>query len=111
MAASCGMLSLDDGYLPPKTVELTRRLIEEDKVAFLFNYARHADQQRHAEIRQQQEGARSFSSPRAPPSSATGSTTPGAMGWQPTYQVEGHIYAKYILQQAPDAKVSGAVPG
>ena len=31
------MLSLDDGYLPPKTVELTRRMIEEDKVAFLFN--------------------------------------------------------------------------
>ena len=31
------LLSLDDGYSPPKTLEQVRRLIEEDKVAFLFN--------------------------------------------------------------------------
>ncbi|HET8997890.1 MAG TPA: ABC transporter substrate-binding protein, partial [Acetobacteraceae bacterium] len=30
-------ISLDDGYLPPRTVEDVRRLIEEDQVAFLFN--------------------------------------------------------------------------
>jgi hypothetical protein len=30
-------ISLDDGYSPPKTLEQVRRLIEEDKVAFLFN--------------------------------------------------------------------------
>jgi branched-chain amino acid transport system substrate-binding protein len=29
-------ISLDDGYSPPKTVEATRRLVEEDRVLFLF---------------------------------------------------------------------------
>ena len=31
------LLSYDDGYAPPKTVELTRKLVEEDKVLFIFN--------------------------------------------------------------------------
>src|SRR6185312_9730790 len=31
------LISLDDGYAPPKTVEQTRRLVEQDKVAFMFS--------------------------------------------------------------------------
>jgi ABC-type branched-subunit amino acid transport system substrate-binding protein len=97
-------LSLDDGYLPPKTVELTRRMIEEDKVAFLFN----------ALGTPTNNATRKYTNSRKVPDIfvATGATQfgdhehyPWTIGWQPTYQVEGRIYAKYILRTAPDAKL------
>jgi branched-chain amino acid transport system substrate-binding protein len=98
------MLSLDDGYLPPKTVELTRRMIEEDKVAFLFNCLGTPTNN----------ATRKYTNGKKVPDIfvATGATQfgdrehyPWTLGWQPTYQIEGRIYAKYILQTAPDAKV------
>jgi branched-chain amino acid transport system substrate-binding protein len=97
-------LSLDDGYLPPKTVELTRRMIEEDKVAFLFN----------ALGTPTNNATRKYTNSKKVPDIfvATGATQfgdrehyPWTIGWQPTYQVEGRIYAKYILRTLPDAKV------
>ncbi|HBK06139.1 MAG TPA: branched-chain amino acid ABC transporter substrate-binding protein [Acetobacteraceae bacterium] len=99
------MLSLDDGYLPPKTVELTRRMIEEDKVAFLFNCLGTPTNN----------ATRKYTNSKKVPDIfvATGATQfgdrehyPWTMGWQPTYQVEGRIYAHYILQAFPDAKVA-----
>jgi branched-chain amino acid transport system substrate-binding protein len=98
------MLSLDDSYLPPKTVELTRRLIEEDKVAFLFNPLGTPTTN----------ATRKYTNGKKVPQLfiASGATQfgdrehyPWSIGWQPTYQVEGRIYAKYILRTAPDAKV------
>jgi branched-chain amino acid transport system substrate-binding protein len=98
------MLSLDDGYLPPKTVELTRRMVEEDKVAFLFNCLGTPTNN----------ATRKYTNGKKVPDLfvATGATQfgdrehyPWTLGWQPTYQVEGRIYAKYILQTAPDAKI------
>ena len=98
------MLSLDDGYLPPKTVELTRRMIEEDRVAFLFNCLGTPTNN----------ATRKYTNSKKVPDIfvATGATQfgdrehyPWTTGWQPTYQVEGRIYAKYILREAPDAKV------
>lgn len=99
------MLSLDDSYLPPKTVELTRRMLEEDKVAFLFNTLGTPTTN----------ATRKYVNAKKVPQLfiASGATQfgdrehfPWSMGWQPTYQVEGHIFAKYTLQQAPDAKVA-----
>ncbi len=99
------MLSLDDGYLPPKTVELTRRMIEEDKVAFLFNCLGTPTNN----------ATRKYTNSKKVPDIfvATGATQfgdrehyPWTMGWQPTYQIEGRIYAHYILQAFPDAKVA-----
>jgi ABC-type branched-subunit amino acid transport system substrate-binding protein len=98
------MLSLDDGYSPPKTVELTRRMIEEDKVAFLFNTLGTPTTN----------ATRKYINGKKVPHLfiASGATQfgdrehyPWSLGWQPTYQIEGHIYAKHILQTAPDAKV------
>jgi len=99
------MLSLDDGYLPPKTVEMTRRMIEEDKVAFLFNplgtpttnaTRKYVNSKKVPQLFIAS-GATQFGDP---------DHYPWSLGWQPTYQVEGHIFAKYTLQQAPDAKVA-----
>ncbi|WP_428536220.1 ABC transporter substrate-binding protein [Rhodopila sp.] len=98
------MLSLDDGYLPPKTVELTRRMIEQDKVAFLFNCLGTPTTNATRKYVNQKQVPQLFI--------ASGATQfgdrehyPWSMGWQPTYQVEGRIFAKYILRTVPDAKV------
>lgn len=99
------MLSVDDGYLPPKTVEMTRRMIEEDQVAFLFNTLGTPTTN----------ATRKYVNGKKVPQLfiASGAAQfgdherfPWSIGWQPTYQVEGHIYAKYTLAQAPDAKVA-----
>lgn len=98
------LLSLDDGYSPPKTVEQTRKLIEEEGVAFIF----------------QQLGTpcstatRKYLNAKKIPQIfiASGATQfgdrehfPWSMGWQISYQIEGRAYAKYILDQKPDAKI------
>jgi branched-chain amino acid transport system substrate-binding protein len=99
------MLSLDDGYQPPKTVELTRRMIEEDQVAFLFNTLGTPTTN----------ATRKYVNAKKVPQLfiASGATQfgdrahyPWSMGWQPTYQVEGRIFATYTKRQAPDAKVA-----
>ena len=98
-------ISLDDGYLPPRTVEDVRRLVEQEKVDFLFNtlgtptnsaierYVNHAKVP-HLFV-------------------ATGADKwgnykqfPWTIGLQPSYRTEAQIYAKYALQQRPDAKIA-----
>ena len=97
--------SLDDGYVPPRTVELTRRLVEQDQVAFIFGPLGTPTNN----------ATRKYLNERKVPTLflATGATQfgdrdkfPWTIGWQPTYQTEGHIYAKHILATAPDAKVA-----
>ena len=97
--------SLDDGYQPPRTVELTRRLIEQDRVAFLYS----------ALGTPTNNATRKYVNARKVPDLflATGATQfgdrenfPWVIGWQPTYQIEGHIYAKHILDNAPGAKLA-----
>ena len=81
------LISLDDGYSPPKTVEQVRRLVEEEKVAFLFNTLGTPP---NLAIRQYLNdnkipqlfvatGAATFSDPKH---------FPWTMGWQPNYQTE-----------------------
>jgi branched-chain amino acid transport system substrate-binding protein len=99
------LVSLDDGYSPPKTVEQVRRLVEQEQVAFLFNTLGTAP---NAAIRQYlndnkvpqlfvSTGASMFSDPKH---------FPWTMGFNPNYQTEAHIYGKYILATKPDAKIS-----
>ncbi len=98
-------LSLDDGYIPPRTVELTRRMVEQDKVAFLFGPLGTPTNN----------ATRKYLNDHKVPTLfiASGATQfgdrehfPWSIGWQPTYQVEGHIYAKHVLATAPDAKIA-----
>ncbi len=97
--------SLDDGYVPPRTVELSRRMVEQDQVAFIFGPLGTPTNN----------ATRKYLNERKVPTLflATGATQfgdrdkfPWTMGWQPTYQTEGHIYAKHILATAPDAKIA-----
>lgn len=99
------LISLDDSYSPPKTVEQIRKLVEQEQVLFLFqtlgtptNSAIHkyvnAKKVPHIFI-------------------ATGATKwgdpehfPWTMGWQPSYQTEARVYAKYILENVENPKVA-----
>jgi branched-chain amino acid transport system substrate-binding protein len=97
-------LSYDDGYSPPKTVEQVRRLIEEDQVAAMF--APLGTPTNSATVR--------YVNAKKVPDLflSTGADKWGdykehkwVIGWQPSYVTESQVYAKYILQQKPDAKI------
>jgi len=97
-------ISLDDGYNPAKTVEQTRRLIEQDEVLLMFNplgtptglaVIKYLNQ-RHIPHLFLATGASVFGEYR---------TYPWTMGLQPSYRTETHLLAKYIMKNFPDAKV------
>ncbi len=94
----------DDGYAPPRTLEQTRRLVEQDRVAFLFNQLgtptnsaihRYVNQRRVPHLFLAT-GADKWANPR---------DYPWTIGWQPSYRTEAQIYAKYILEQRPNARI------
>ncbi len=97
-------VTYDDGYSPPKTVEMVRKLLEQDQVAFLFNTLGTPTNSAIHKYMNDQKVPQLFV--------ATGATKwgdpkghPWTMGWQPTYQAEGKIYAAYALKNVPNAKI------
>jgi ABC-type branched-subunit amino acid transport system substrate-binding protein len=98
-------ISYDDGYSPPKTVEQIRKLIESDEVLFVFNALGTPTQtavQKYQNTKKVPQlflatGASKWNDPK---------DFPWTMGYQPSYRVEGRIFAKYILKTKPDAKVA-----
>jgi ABC-type branched-subunit amino acid transport system substrate-binding protein len=99
------LIALDDGYSPPKTIEVVRRLIEEERVAILFQTIGTAS---NAAIRK-------YVNQKKVPDIWLGSgasmfvTDPKEFPWsipfQPSYRLEAQMYAKYILEKKPAAKV------
>jgi branched-chain amino acid transport system substrate-binding protein len=99
------LLSLDDGYSPPKAVEMIRRLVEQDEVLFIFQSLGTPSNSAIHKYMNAKKVPQLFV--------ATGATkwgdpkeNPWTMGWQPNYQTEGKIYAKDILTNHPNAKVA-----
>jgi len=97
-------LSYDDAYSPPKTVEQVRKLIESDQVLFLFNTAGTPTNTAIHKYMNQKGVPHLLV--------ATGATKwgdpehfPWTIGFQPTYQSETRIYASYILDKHPNAKI------
>jgi branched-chain amino acid transport system substrate-binding protein len=98
-------VSYDDGYSPPKTVEQARKLVESDEVLLIFNSLGTPPNSAIHKYMNQKKVPQLFV--------ATGATKwndakefPWTMGWQPNYQSESQIYAKYILKNHPDAKIA-----
>ncbi len=98
-------ISLDDGYSPPKTVEQVRRLVEQDKVAFLFNNLGTPTNSAIVRYVNHKKVPHLFL--------ATGASKwadyhkyPWTMGFQPNYRTEAQIYTKYILKEKPNAKIA-----
>jgi branched-chain amino acid transport system substrate-binding protein len=97
-------VSYDDGYSPPKTVEQARKLVESDEVLFVFNSLGTPPNSAIQKYMNSKKVPQLFV--------ATGATKwndpkdfPWTMGWQPNYQSETQIYAKYILKNYPNAKI------
>ena len=99
------LISLDDGYSPPKTVEQVRRLVEQDEVLALFqtlgtssNSAIHkyvnAKKVPHLLLAS---GASKWADPKS---------FPWTLPFNLNYQAEGAIYAKYLLKNKPNAKIA-----
>jgi branched-chain amino acid transport system substrate-binding protein len=98
-------ISYDDSYSPPKTMEQARKLVEDDGVLLIFNSLGTPTNTAIQKYMNEEKVPQLFV--------ATGATKwndpkefPWTMGWQPSYQTEAHLYAKYILQNKPDAKIA-----
>jgi branched-chain amino acid transport system substrate-binding protein len=97
-------ISYDDAFSPPKTVEQARKLVESDEVLLIFqslgtptnNAIQKYMNQKNVPQLFVATGATKFGDPK---------NFPWTMGWQPTYQTEGRIYARYILQNLPQGKI------
>ena len=98
-------ISYDDGYSPPKTVEQVRKLVESDGVLLLFNtLGTPTNTAIHKYVNQKKvphifiaSGATKWGDPK---------NFPWSIGWQPNYQSESQIYATYIKEKHPNAKIA-----
>ena len=98
-------ITYDDAYSPPKTVEQARKLVESDEVFLVFNSLGTPPNTAIQKYMNTKKVPQLFV--------ATGATKwndpkdfPWTMGWQPNYQSESQIYAKYILKNYPNGKIA-----
>jgi branched-chain amino acid transport system substrate-binding protein len=98
-------ISYDDAYSPPKSVEQTRKLVENDEVLLMFSALGTPSNTAIQKYLNGKKVPQLFL--------ATGATKwndpknfPWTMGWLPSYQSEGRIYAKYLMKEKPGAKIA-----
>ncbi|HEX3342480.1 MAG TPA: ABC transporter substrate-binding protein [Pseudolabrys sp.] len=103
-ARKINFISYDDGFSPPKTVEQARKLVESDEVLLIFQSLGTPTNAAIQKYMNQKKVPQLFV--------ATGATRfgdaknfPWTMGWQPTYQSEGNVYAQYLLDNHPAEKI------
>jgi ABC-type branched-subunit amino acid transport system substrate-binding protein len=98
-------ISYDDAYSPPKAVEQARKLVESDEVLLIFNSLgtpSNSAIQKYMNAKKVPQlfvasGATKWNDPQ---------NFPWTMGWQPSYQSESRIYAKWLMKEKPDAKIA-----
>src|SRR6201986_1144364 len=98
-------VTYDDGYSPPKAVEQARKLVESDEVLLIFNplgTPSNTAIEKYMNVKKVPQlfvatGATKWNEPK---------DFPWTMGWQPSYQAEARIYAKYLIKEKPDAKIA-----
>jgi branched-chain amino acid transport system substrate-binding protein len=98
-------ISYDDAYSPPKAVEQVRKLVESDEVLVVFNALGTPSNTAIQKYLNSKKVPQLFV--------ATGATKwndpthfPWTIGWQPSYQSEARIYAKFLMKEKPNAKVA-----
>ena len=99
------LISLDDGFSPPRTVEQTRKLVEQDEVLVVFNSngtAANSAVQKYLNAKKVPQlfvstGASKFADPKS---------FPWTIGWLPTYYKEASAYAQYVVRTRPNAKIA-----
>ncbi|MBC7582821.1 MAG: ABC transporter substrate-binding protein [Tardiphaga sp.] len=98
-------ISYDDGYSPPKAVEQVRKLVESDEVLLVFGpLGTPSNTAIHKYLNGKKvpqlfvaTGATKWNDPK---------NFPWTMGWQPSYQSEAQIYAKWLIKEKPDARIA-----
>jgi len=98
-------VSYDDAYSPPKAVEQVRKLVESDEVLLVFNplgTPSNTAIQKYLNAKKVPQlfvatGATKWNDPK---------NFPWTMGWQPSYQSEARIYAKFLMKEKPDARIA-----
>ena len=98
------MISLDDAFSPPKTVEVVRRLVEQENVLFVHTIGSPTT----AAVQKY------LNANKVPQLFVSSGATkwgdhknfPWTIGFNATYQAEGMVYAKYLLKEKPAAKVA-----
>ncbi|MGY3603251.1 MULTISPECIES: ABC transporter substrate-binding protein [unclassified Bradyrhizobium] len=99
------LISLDDAYSPPKTVEQTRKLVEQEEVAAILNPLGTPTGL----------SVRKYLNDKKVPQLFVGAGAtlwgdhehfPYSIGFQPSYQAETAVYAKYVLKNKPDARIA-----
>jgi branched-chain amino acid transport system substrate-binding protein len=98
-------ISYDDGYSPPKAVEQARKLVENDEVLLIFQSLGTPSNtaiQKYMNAKKVPQlfvasGATKWNDPQ---------NFPWSMGWQPNYQNEARIYARYILKEKPNGRIA-----
>jgi ABC-type branched-subunit amino acid transport system substrate-binding protein len=99
------LISLDDGYSPPRAVEQVRKLVEQDQVLALFQtLGTPSNSAIHDYVNSKNvphlflaTGATKWGDPK---------NFPWTIGFQPSYQIESKIYARYLLEHKPDARLA-----
>src|SRR6202043_2931942 len=98
-------VTYDDGYSPPKAVEQARKLVESDEVLVVFNPLGTPSNSAIQKYLNSKKIPQLFV--------ATGATKwndpkdfPWTIGWQPSYQSEARIYAKWLMKEKPDANIA-----
>jgi branched-chain amino acid transport system substrate-binding protein len=99
------LIAIDDGYSPPKSIEVVRRLVEDEQVAILFQTVgtasnaairRYVNQKKVPDIWLGSGASMFANSPKE---------FPWSIPFQPSYRLEGQMYAQYILDKHPNAKI------
>ncbi|MBN9559453.1 MAG: ABC transporter substrate-binding protein [Alphaproteobacteria bacterium] len=99
------LISLDDGYSPPKTVEQTRKLVEREGVLLIFDplgTAPNSAIQKYLNSKKIPQlfissGSSRFNDPKQ---------FPWTMPWLPSYEAEGYDFGVYVLKNKPAAKIA-----
>ena len=98
------LISLDDGYAPPKTVEQTRRLVESDEVALIFSSIGTAHNTAIAKYLQSKNIPQLFLASGASKFSDIAQYPQATMGVQAPFRYEARLYARYALAKNPNAR-------
>jgi branched-chain amino acid transport system substrate-binding protein len=98
------LLSEDDSYSPSKAIEATKKLVEKDKVALMFETLGTPSNAAIEPYLNEHKVPQLFV--------ASGADQwgdyrdfPWTIGWIPSYRVEASIYGKYIVKNRPNAKI------
>src|SRR3954453_1788399 len=99
------LIALDDGYSPPKPIEVSRKLVEDDQVAILFQTLGTASNVAIRKYLNQKKVPDIWIGTGASLFSAAYKEFPWTIQFQPSYRVEGQMFPKYLLATKPNAKI------